>query len=304
MRRALVGLLLLVVLCPTARADDFPAPEGLLVDAAQVIPDAREARLEADLQAYSQRTTNQIGVAVVQTIGDRSLEDYSRELFNSWGVGLAGQNNGVLLVIAVRDHLTRIEVGDGLTAQVTDTDAARILAELTPFARRSDFAGGVEHVERALRAALGDDLAQAPLAPPADATATFGGGTAQDARADDGFGTAPLTRRTDRVPGQSIFGGFFGFLVLALLARVFLGGFGGRYRGSGGYGRRTPGLGLGAGLLFGSMLNQSRNSGGGFFSGGGSSGGGGSWGGGGGSWGGGGGFGGGSSGGGGASGGW
>jgi uncharacterized protein len=296
-RRALLGLLLLVVLCPTAWADDLPAADGFIVDAAQVIPAAAEDRLEAELQDYSDRTTNQIGVAVVQTIGDRSIEDYSRDLFNSWGVGQADKDNGVLLVIAVRDHRTRIEVGDGLTSEVSEGDAAKLLAELTPFARRGDFAGGVEHTERGIRTLLGDDVDLAAVPSPADDSADFGGGTAQDAP-PDGVGPSggPLSDP----------GGISGGTVLAFLAPLALIAFaltrGSMRRGYGGFGGYGRSRGLGSALLLGSLLNQGRTSSSG--SSGGSSGGGGSWGGGGGgSWGGGG-FGGGMSGGGGASGGW
>lgn len=293
MRRLLLGLVLVTLLAPAAWAAELPVADGFLVDAAQVIPDAQEARLEADLQAYSDRSTNQIGVAVVDTIGDRSIEDYARELFNEWGVGMASENNGVLLVIAVGSRLSRIEVGAGLTAQLTDDDAATILADFAFFARRGDFAGGVEQAERAIRTTLGDTDAQDPLPVPDAAL--------DDAPSDFGGGTTPFEPTEDPLQGIS------GSTLLSFLGPALLMGLlltrstmrRGRY--GGGYGRRSPGLGLGTGLLFGTLLNQGGHSSSGSS---GSSGGGGDGGGsGGGSWGGGG-FGGGSSGGGGASGGW
>ena len=259
LRRLLLAVGLLLVAAATgARADEFPAPTGFLVDQAGVVPAPAQAKLEAELRDYSRRTTNQVGVAVVQTTGDLSIEDYSLQLFNRWGVGQKGANNGVLLVIAVRDHTDRIEVGTGLTDQLTDDDATAILAaDVAPYARKGDFAGAVQHTVAAIRAAL-DAAGPQDQPAPADAKTSFGGGSAQDPVLVGPGGFGPSSG------GGSIGGGTFfavGVSLFVLLAGAMTVGAmrGGGTGYSGGY-IRPGGVGFGAGMLFGSMLNQGRQS--------------------------------------------
>ncbi|MEP7055176.1 MAG: TPM domain-containing protein, partial [Actinomycetota bacterium] len=117
---------------------------------------------EASLEDYHQRTNGEVAVAVVQTIGDTSIENYAHDLFNKWGVGSKKQDNGVLLVIALDEHQLRIETGYGAEARVTDLQSKAIIDGLTPFLRAGDYAGAVDQGQRAIRSALGDEFAGAP----------------------------------------------------------------------------------------------------------------------------------------------
>lgn len=70
-------LCLLGALAAPARAadPDFPALAGRVVDAANVIPtDAREA-IGAKLRAHEERTSDQVVVATVPSLGDLTIED-------------------------------------------------------------------------------------------------------------------------------------------------------------------------------------------------------------------------------------
>lgn len=65
----------------------------------------------------------------VDTIGDRSIEEFSNEAFQQYGVGTKKENNGVLLVLALNDRKVRIEVGYGLEGRLPDGKTGRILDE-------------------------------------------------------------------------------------------------------------------------------------------------------------------------------
>jgi uncharacterized protein len=162
----------MVVLGAFLLTTGYPAFTAPLVDEAQVVPDDREQAIVAELNAYQARSGNQIAVAVVKTTGDRSLEDYSLGLARSWGVGQAGRNNGVVVLIAIDDRKLRIEVGSGLEGGLTDSDALRIIREdMTPRLRLDDVAAAIEAGTGAIRAELGDAAAgpvAAPLAPSPD----------------------------------------------------------------------------------------------------------------------------------------
>lgn len=138
-----------------------------VVDAANVIPAAAESALAADLAAYHQAGHAAIVVAAVTNLGGDDVASYAKRLFDCWGVGDKGSDNGVLVLVAMTEHRTRIELGAGLAGQVGEEQLAVAVEAMTPLLRRGDVAAGL----RAGAAAVADDLG-APLtgAPGGDTT--------------------------------------------------------------------------------------------------------------------------------------
>jgi uncharacterized protein len=138
------------------------------VDAAGVVPDETEERVNAALLDYQRRTDNQIAVALVKTLGEATIEDYSEDLFDAWGVGEKGKDNGALLVIAMEERRIRIEVGFGLEGDLTDLESGRIIREhISPRMTAGDVGAAVQTGTIEIRRALGDPDAEAqPVAAP------------------------------------------------------------------------------------------------------------------------------------------
>ncbi len=148
------------------RSTDFPRFTAPVVDDAGVVPDDAERRVDAALRDYQDRSGNQIAVCVIDTTGDAALEDYAIDLAREWGVGTRGDDNGVLLLIAMEDRRLRIEVGRGLEGDLTDIESGRIIREqITPRLAGGDVGAAIEAGTNAIRAALGDTQA-APVAEP------------------------------------------------------------------------------------------------------------------------------------------
>ena len=171
LRRAPVllgALAVLVAVSPAVAQERFPRFTTPLVDAADVVPDDIEARVNAGLLDYQRRSNNQIAVAVVRSIGEASVEDYAEDLFDEWGVGEKGKDNGALLVIAMQERRIRIEVGYGLEGELTDLESGRILREhIQPRMRAGNVGGAIESGTIEIRRALGDRSAEAqPVAAP------------------------------------------------------------------------------------------------------------------------------------------
>jgi uncharacterized protein len=127
-----------------ARAADVPSLTGRVVDTAGVLSPATRDRLTQALATHEQRTTDQIAVLTVPTIGDMSIEEYSTKVFETWKLGMKGKDNGVLIVIVPKDRKMRIEVGYGLEGTLTDLAASRIIRNsMSPRFKAGDFDGGV-----------------------------------------------------------------------------------------------------------------------------------------------------------------
>ncbi len=110
-----------------ALAADFPALTGRVVDNAGLIDAASEVLLTQKLEDFEKKGSDQIVVATVPSLGGQDIETYANGLFRFWKLGQAGENNGVLLLVAKDDRKMRIEVGYGLEGTLTDLHTKLII---------------------------------------------------------------------------------------------------------------------------------------------------------------------------------
>ena len=91
-----------------------------------------------------QKTTAQLVAVIVDTIGDSEIDEYANTLFRQWGIGQKDKNNGVLLLIALNERKSRIEVGYGLEGRLPDGKTGRIQDEyLIPYLSKGDYDNAV-----------------------------------------------------------------------------------------------------------------------------------------------------------------
>jgi len=148
----------------------MPARTGWVTDAAGSINAERRRALDAELSEFEKRTGFEVAVVVVDTLEGKTIEDYSFELAKSWKVGKAGLDNGVVLLLAMREHKSRIETGKGVGHLLTDVESARILdGPVRARLRANDVAGAVAEGTHAIERELSD--APGSPAPPASGKA-------------------------------------------------------------------------------------------------------------------------------------
>ncbi|MEM9997062.1 MAG: TPM domain-containing protein, partial [Bacteroidota bacterium] len=122
-----------------------PTLTGRVVDLADLIDADMEAALTATLAALEDSTTHQVAVLTLPDLQGEAVEPVATRIFNAWGLGQQGLNNGVLLLVARDDRKLRIEVGVGLEGVLTDAEAGRIIRNrIVPRFRSGDFAGGIQ----------------------------------------------------------------------------------------------------------------------------------------------------------------
>ena len=246
-------------------------PTGYVNDFAHVIDAGSAAELEAYCGNVERATGAQFAIVTVDSLEDEPVEDVAVRMFKEWGIGKKGTDEGLLVLLAIKDRKNRVEVGYGLEPVIADGYAGGVLRGIRPILRQGNYGAALMAAAQQFGQRIADSKG-----------VTIEGQS---------------RRRPERGSRDSSGGGFFGIVIAFVVLMFILRGLGGRGRG----GRPGGGSGMGgflAGMLLGNLLGGRRSGGwggGGF--------GGGGWGGGGGG-GGFGGFGGGSSGGGGASGGW
>lgn len=117
---------------------DFPPLSGQVVDEAGVLTPQEKARI---LQVLSTDKDNQVAVAVLKDLRGKTGREYGVELARRWQLGQKGKDNGVLILISVKDRYAGIEVGYGLEGTLPDSLAGRILREAVfpPLKRNLDY---------------------------------------------------------------------------------------------------------------------------------------------------------------------
>ncbi|MEM6783048.1 MAG: TPM domain-containing protein [Bacteroidota bacterium] len=132
------------------------------MDLADLLDEATEGQLIATLAALEDSTTHQVAVLTLPNLSGEAIEPVATRIFNAWGLGKQGLNNGVLLLVARDDRRLRIEVGVGLEGVLTDAEAGRIIRnEIVPRFRNGDFAGGIRSGVFAVERELLGQAAQA-----------------------------------------------------------------------------------------------------------------------------------------------
>jgi uncharacterized protein len=90
-------------------------------------------------------TTTHLAILIIPDLQGQVLEKYSLRVANTWKLGRCDINNGVLILVAVKDRKLRIEVGLGLEPILTNEACKRIIDEdIIPLFKAGDFYGGLD----------------------------------------------------------------------------------------------------------------------------------------------------------------
>ena len=117
---AKIIMLLVLLGLPAGAQEPFPTPHGRVNDFAQVLDPATKAQLNALVATVEERTTSEIAIVVVHTTAPMTPKEYVTALFNHWGVGKRGADNGVMILLAVHDRRVEIETGYGVEGILPD----------------------------------------------------------------------------------------------------------------------------------------------------------------------------------------
>lgn len=121
-----------------------PALSAPLTDLANLLTPADAAALNQKLAAFSQAKGSQIAVLIVPTTAPEDIFAYSFRVADSWKLGRKGVDDGVLLVIAVQDRKSNLQIGYGLEGAIPDARSKQVLQDIiAPYFRNGDYAGGL-----------------------------------------------------------------------------------------------------------------------------------------------------------------
>ncbi len=137
------GMVMFAVLATVAQ--QTPATSRNLVnDGAQIFSDAQRSQLEQKLISFNDTNSTQI-VILTQSGIERELNEYGTDVIEKWGIGQAGLDNGVLIIVDPQNRNTYIATGSGAEGWLPDLLARRIVDNyMLPNFKENNYYKGVD----------------------------------------------------------------------------------------------------------------------------------------------------------------
>ncbi|MBM3812862.1 MAG: TPM domain-containing protein [Acidimicrobiia bacterium] len=150
---------LAILVALTAMAADWQQlkPQGHVSDFAGVIDPASRRQLERYCAAVKESTGAEIALVTLPTLDGEPVEDVANTLFRQWGVGSKQTNEGIMLLLAVGERRSRLEVGYGLEPIIPDGFAGSVLREMRPALRDQHYGDAMIQAARV----IGERIAEA-----------------------------------------------------------------------------------------------------------------------------------------------
>src|SRR5215471_123927 len=125
----------------TAAAVDWKAlkPQGYVSDFAQVIDANSRQQLENYAAAVERATGVQMALVTIPSLQGEPVDDVANTIFRAWGVGKKGKDEGILLLLAIGDRKSRLEVGYGVEPIIPDGFAGSVLRQMRPALREQQY---------------------------------------------------------------------------------------------------------------------------------------------------------------------
>lgn len=131
-----------------------------VADLADVLSGSEVTLIDGAIDALEREKGAEIAVVTVRTTGNQSPKAFAHELFNRWGVGKAGADNGVLVLLAKDDRRIEVEVGYGAEGVLPDGKVGSILDDnAVPSFKRGAYGAGLVDTVNALARELRKDEA-------------------------------------------------------------------------------------------------------------------------------------------------
>jgi len=140
--------------------ENVPNPKqvqgGWVTDMANILSPETEAKINTTLSKLAATNGSEIAVVTVtKTSPSATPKDFATDLFNYWGIGKKGKDNGVLVLISKGDRRVEIETGYGVEDVLPDALVGNIINQkITPQFKQGNFDKGTLVGTQALVAVL------------------------------------------------------------------------------------------------------------------------------------------------------
>jgi len=157
--QALFVVLLIGLPLPARAADvHIPQPRGWVNDFAGVISPEYEQKLNSLIAELESKTSAEIAVVTFPSIAPYTEFEYAQMVFDRWKIGKKGKDNGVLVLVSVRERRWRIHTGYGVEGILPDALCDQIgRNRMVPYLRSGDYSQGLYYGVAAIANVIAKD---------------------------------------------------------------------------------------------------------------------------------------------------
>lgn len=160
MKKYILLLFLFIGISPVfaQKIENRPVPPLAVNDFAGMLEPFQRQALEQKVEAYNDTTSSAIVIITVPDLQGYDIAEVALKYMRTWGPGVKGKNNGVILLVSKNDRKARIETGYGMEGVLPDILCKQIIDErMIPFFRNNDYYGGFDNaVDAIIKAAAGE----------------------------------------------------------------------------------------------------------------------------------------------------
>jgi uncharacterized membrane protein YgcG len=144
--KILILFLFCFTLNPVCHAQTSIKIKNYVFDNVALLTTTQVDSLNAEITELEKTIGSQLVIIIIDSLRGETIESFSLNLANKWGIGRKNFNDGVLITIAFFDKQIRIEVGSGLERIITDEIAKKMIREtIGPKFRDNNYFSGVYH---------------------------------------------------------------------------------------------------------------------------------------------------------------
>ncbi len=123
-----------------------PKLETSVYDYINLLSESQKNSLEQKLIRYSDSTSTQIIMAIIRSTEGENITYLGAQWGQEWGIGQAGKDNGILVLLAKDDRKIAINTGYGVEGSLTDAMSRRIIENvIIPQFKQDDYYGGLNN---------------------------------------------------------------------------------------------------------------------------------------------------------------
>lgn len=142
-----------------AQFDIPPKPKksnsDAIYDYVDLLNTGQKAALERKIISYSDTTSTQIVIAIVETINGETIGEVGARWGHTWKIGQKKEDNGILILVAKGDREVDISTGYGIESIISDRDAEQIINRIMlPEFKKGNFYTGLDKTVDAIIAGL------------------------------------------------------------------------------------------------------------------------------------------------------
>lgn len=142
--KKLLLILAILFLTQLSYADEIPKPTGWVNDFAGVIPEEYRGKITRLIEELEQKTSAEVFVVTVNSIAPYDEKSYARMVFDSWRPGKKEKDNGVLVLLAIKERRWRIETGYGVEGILPDGRCGEIGRNyMVPYFKKGEYDKGL-----------------------------------------------------------------------------------------------------------------------------------------------------------------